>query len=111
MGSTLVREHPQPPIRCIGCFGSYARGDLGFGSDVDLIVIVEEDSTPWMLRPLRYDTLSLPVLEDLLVYTVAEWEKIRQEPFGRQIAREAVWVYSDGSRAGLDLGSHGSSHQ
>ena len=109
--TTLAQGHPQPPIRYIGYFGSYARGDWGFGSDVDLIVIVEEDSTPWMLRPLRYDTLTLPVPADLLVYTVAEWEKIRQEPFGRQIVREVVWVYFDDSPGGLQPGNHGSSHQ
>lgn len=74
-------------------------------------MIVEEDSTPWMLRPLRYDTLTLPVPADLLVYTVAEWEKIGQEPFGRQIAREVVWVYSDDSPGGLQLGDHGACHQ
>jgi predicted nucleotidyltransferase len=109
--AALAQGHPQPPIRCIGYFGSYARGDWGFGSDVDLIVIVEEDSTPWMLRPLRYDTLTLPVAADLLVYTVAEWEKIRQEPFGRQVAREVVWVYPDDSRDDLQLANHGASHQ
>lgn len=109
--AALAQGHPQPSIRCIGYFGSYARGDWGFGSDVDLIVIVEEDSTPWMLRPLRYDTITLPVPADLLVYTVAEWEKIRQEPFGRQIAREVVWVYSNGSPSGVRSGDHGHFHQ
>jgi len=64
-----------------------------------------------MLRPLRYDTLNLPVPADLLVYTVAEWEKICQEPFGRQIAREAVWVDSNGSPSGARSGGHGHSHQ
>ncbi len=54
-----------------------------------------------MLRPLRYDTISLPVPSDILVYTVAEWAKIRQEPFGAQIAREVVWVYSDCSQRGV----------
>ncbi|MCM8749772.1 nucleotidyltransferase domain-containing protein [Thermomicrobiaceae bacterium CFH 74404] len=104
--AALAEGQPQPPIRCVGYFGSYARGDWGFGSDIDLIVIVEEDSTPWMLRPLRYDTISLPVPSDLLVYTVAEWAKIRQEPFGAQIAREVVWVYSNCNRRGVRSADH-----
>ena len=76
--AALAQGHPQPPIRCIGYFGSYARGDLGFGSDVDLIVIVEEDSTPWMLRPLRYDTITLPVRQ-------TSWST--PSPSGRRSAR------------------------
>lgn len=46
----------------IGYFGSYARGDWGFGSDVDLLVIVEEDPTPFIERAVRHEALSLPVL-------------------------------------------------
>ncbi len=30
----------------IGYFGSYARGDWGVGSDLDLIVIIESSSEP-----------------------------------------------------------------
>jgi len=31
----------------VGYFGSYARGDWGMGSDLDLIVIVEQSSLPF----------------------------------------------------------------
>lgn len=31
-----------PEVRSVGFFGSYARGDWGVGSDVDLLVVVDE---------------------------------------------------------------------
>ncbi|MCX7623589.1 MAG: nucleotidyltransferase domain-containing protein [Thermomicrobium sp.] len=82
-----------PRLVAVGSDGSYARGDWGFGSDVDLLVIVEEDTTPFIERPIRYDTLSLPVPADLVVYTLEEWRTIREQPSGRHVAREVVWVW------------------
>jgi predicted nucleotidyltransferase len=78
----------------IGYFGSYARGDWGVGSDLDLIVIVESSSEPMERRAAKWDTTELPVPADLLVYAEDEWKKMRsQERFGRTVMREAVWVY------------------
>ncbi len=78
----------------IGYFGSYARGDWGVGSDLDLIVIIESSSKPMERRAAEWDTTELPVSADLLVYTKDEWEKMRlQGRFGRTVMREAVWVY------------------
>ncbi|WP_425275083.1 nucleotidyltransferase domain-containing protein [Thermus tenuipuniceus] len=36
----MVR-HPIPGLLALGCFGSYARGDHGVGSDPDLLLVVE----------------------------------------------------------------------
>jgi predicted nucleotidyltransferase len=78
----------------LGYFGSYARGDWGVGSDLDLIVIVESSSEPMERRATEWDTTDLPVPADLLVYTEDEWQKMRsQGRFGRTVMREAVWVY------------------
>ncbi len=78
----------------IGYFGSYARGDWGVGSDLDLIVIVESSSKPMERRATEWDTTDLPVPADLLVYTEDEWQKVRsQGRFGRTVMQEAVWVY------------------
>lgn len=78
----------------IGYFGSYARGDLGVGSDLDLIVIVESSSMPMERRAAEWDTTELPVPADLLIYTKDEWQNMRsQERFGRTVVQEAVWVY------------------
>jgi predicted nucleotidyltransferase len=78
----------------IGYFGSYARGDWGVGSDLDLIVIVKSSSEPMERRASEWDATELPVPADLLVYTEDEWQKMRsQGRFGRTVMREAVWVY------------------
>lgn len=78
----------------IGYFGSYARGDWGVGSDLDLIVIVESSSMPMERRAAEWDTTELPVPADLLIYTKDEWQNMRsQERFGRTVVQEAVWVY------------------
>ncbi len=37
----------------IGYFGSYARGDWGVGSDVDLVMVVENDDAPFARRAAR----------------------------------------------------------
>lgn len=74
-------------------YGSYARGDWGVGSDVDLLV-VESDDTPRVQRAARWDTTSLPVPADLQVYTRAEWEAAdRTSRFFETLRREASWVY------------------
>lgn len=79
----------------VGIFGSYARGDWGVGSDVDLIVIVEHSERPPIERPIDLPLERLPVPADALVYTRAEWEQLPQvnPHFASVLAREVVWVY------------------
>lgn len=92
-----AREAPRhPELRRLGYFGSYARGDWGVGSDLDLIAVVSESARPWMQRPLDWSLTGLVVPAELLVYTAREWEAMRAE--GRRLARaieaEAVWLYA-----------------
>jgi predicted nucleotidyltransferase len=78
----------------IGLFGSYARGDYAPGSDADILLLVRQCEQPqWFLRPLAYDTASLPVGVDLLVYTEEEARRLsgRSSWFGR-ILSEIVWL-------------------
>lgn len=78
----------------VGYFGSYARGDWGVGSDLDLVVILSHCPEPFERRALRWDTTTLPVPADVLVYTAAEWDRLGDEPgLVRTAAREATWVY------------------
>jgi predicted nucleotidyltransferase len=78
----------------IGYFGSYARGDFGFGSDLDLIVILERSELPILERPVEWDITGLPVPADLLVYTLYEWMSMKERGrFYETVMREAVWVY------------------
>lgn len=77
-----------------GYFGSYARGDWGVHSDLDLILIVRDDDRPFEERSLAWDVLSLPVPVDLLVYTLDEWQSLLEKGgrFAREVEQEAVWI-------------------
>jgi hypothetical protein len=44
----------------VGYFGSLARGHWGVGSDVDLVVIVQESSEPSYRRSLAFDASGSP---------------------------------------------------
>lgn len=78
----------------VGYFGSYARGDWGVGSDVDLVVIVRESSERFERRALAFDAGGLPVPADVLVYTAAEWQRMEVgHGLPRTIRGEVVWVF------------------
>lgn len=83
----------QTGIVRVGYFGSYARGDWGVGSDLDLVMVVEQADGPFEMRPSRFDTMELPVPVDLLVYTVEEWQMNHKKKFFQKIDNEAIWVY------------------
>lgn len=87
-----LSSHPE--VMRIGLFGSYARGDYAPGSDVDVLLLVRECEQPlWFLRPLAYDTSSLPVAVDLLAYTSEEARRLREESsWFRSILSEIVWL-------------------
>ncbi|MFQ5930540.1 MAG: nucleotidyltransferase domain-containing protein [Acidobacteriota bacterium] len=78
----------------IGYFGSYARGDWGVGSDLDLVIVVESSEEPFERRASKWHVTELPVPADVLVYTHEEWQSLDQEGrFYPTVMREAVWVY------------------
>ena len=86
----VAREHPE--VIRIGYFGSYARGDWGVGSDLDLVIVVERSERPFIYRAVDFPYEKLPVPVDLLVYTLEEWGKL-QGMFKEKLERETVWVY------------------
>ncbi len=78
----------------IGYFGSYARGDWGVGSDLDVVIVLDDSALPFERRGVEWDMLALPVPVDLLVYTQAEWRAMEARPAPpRRAAAGAVWVY------------------
>ena len=77
----------------IGYFGSYARGDWGVGSDLDLIIIVESCGQPFLRRSTEWDVTELPVPADVLVYTEEEWQSLSKGRFHHTVMQEAVWIY------------------
>lgn len=77
----------------VGYFGSYARGNWGVGSDIDIIIIVESSEKPFITRAAEFDTTRLPVPSDLLVYTKDEWQSLlSRNLFSQNLQREIVWV-------------------
>ena len=76
----------------VGCIGSYARGDWGVGSDLDVIVVLAHSSLSRAQRYARYYPDDLPVPADLWVYTQAEGRSLEQHSaqLWQRIQRELV---------------------
>jgi predicted nucleotidyltransferase len=89
----LAKE--QPNIVAVGYFGSYARGESGVGSDLDLVVLLGESELPPERRSLDWSLEELPVPADLLVYTQTEWERLAQtnSRFYQMLKDETVWLW------------------
>ena len=85
-----------PGLLRLGYFGSYARGDAGVGSDLDLIAVVESSPDPFERRALGWDLSPLPVPAELLVYTCGEWARLQEQGgrFARMLQQEARWLYA-----------------
>ena len=93
---TAEQVHERPEIVRLGYFGSYARGDWGVGSDLDLIAVVDETSEPFERRSLNWDLNSLPVPAEIIVYSLLEWEDLEKKDtkFARMLKSEAIWTFS-----------------
>ena len=93
---TAEQVRVRPEIVRLGYFGSYARGDWGVGSDVDVIAIVRKTTEPFQRRSLEWDLSGLPVPAEIIVYSLREWEEMKREDtrFFRMLDRDAVWTFS-----------------
>jgi len=88
----------RPDVLRVGYFGSYARGDCGVGSDLDLVIVVKGTKEPFHLRGSGWDTTELPVPAEVLVYTEEEWAELPERSrFGRDLREGTVWVYERGA--------------
>jgi hypothetical protein len=90
----VSQEHPK--IIRIGYVGSYARGDWGVGSDLDLIIFLERSERSFWQRALDLPLPDLPVPADMLVYIMDEWQSLAKQGtrFYKTVQREARWVYA-----------------
>lgn len=79
----------------VGCFGSYARGDWGPGSDLDVVLLVEEAVRPFVERGLDWDLTGMPVPAQAVVYTLEEWRMMQRRGgrFADVLRTESVWVW------------------
>lgn len=89
-----VQAAVRPDLIALGYFGSHARGDTGFGSDLDVVAVVRDSAVPRLERNGDWPYELLPVPADLLVYTLEEWERMRGRGgrFARMMDEETVWV-------------------
>jgi predicted nucleotidyltransferase len=91
-----AKEAPRrPELLRLGYFGSYARGDWGVGSDLDVVAVVEDSELPFNERGARWPVEQLPVSTDLLVYTEREWDELQASGsrFATTLANETVWLH------------------
>lgn len=84
-----------PSVTRLGFAGSYARGDWGVGSDVDLVIVVASSEEPFTERSRKYDATGLPVPADVVVYTEKEWDELRSRS---RAFEEVVWVFPPAPR-------------
>ena len=84
----------EPDVLAVGCFGSYARGDAGVGSDLDLVVIVDREEAAVDPRDDSWAVERLPVPVERVVYTARQWAQLRESNsrFYRVLLREARWL-------------------
>ena len=93
---TAAQVQKRPEIVRLGYFGSYARGDWGVGSDLDLIAVVNETSESFERRSVNWDLNGLPVSAEIIVYSLPEWEALAKKntKFAQMLKSEAVWTFS-----------------
>lgn len=97
LAAWAAAEASRPPsLLRLGVIGSYARGDAGVGSDLDLVAVVARSDGPFERRALAWDLAPLPVPAEILVYTREEWERLEWDGgrFVRTLEREARWLVS-----------------
>jgi len=85
-------------VQRIGYFGSYARGDWGVGSDLDVVIVVRSLEEPKELldrRAADWDITKFPVPVDVLIYTEEEWRALTQQGcFAGTVLKEVIWVFT-----------------
>lgn len=95
LGDWAARQASErPQLIALGYFGSHARRDTGFGSDLDVVAVVEHSDVPRMERNRDWHYERLPVPTDLLVFTLDEWQAMMERGgrFARVMKDEVVWV-------------------
>ena len=86
-------------VEQVACVGSYARGDWGVGSDLDVIIVLTETTLSSAQRYARYYPDDLPVPVDLWVYTRKEWDGLptRSPHLRQRLQRERLDLASSPS--------------
>jgi len=78
-------------VKLILLFGSLARGEVGEGSDLDLIVVKETEKK--FLDRLEEFYREAGIAMDILVYTPGEFEEMRNRNFIKKAIEEGIILY------------------
>jgi predicted nucleotidyltransferase len=76
-------------------FGSYARGDADAWSDVDLLIVCPTERRFFDRHELFTDVLEAFPGCDLLVYTPAEVDQLRERGVVHEALREGIVLYPE----------------
>lgn len=79
-------------VLAIGYYGSYARGDWGVGSDLDLVVVLADGSSA--ASGIDWQLESLPVPAEVRVYSASEWNALLRSDLrmAKVLREETVWL-------------------
>ncbi len=88
----VMSRHPE--VVRVGYVGSYARGNWGVGSDLDIVIILRQTTVPFFSRLLDVTDDGLPVPADILVYTERELKMMRERGsrFSGELDQNAIWA-------------------
>ena len=94
-----MSRHPER-LR-LGYCGSYARGDWGVGSDLDLIAVVRSVDVGCERRSANRDLRGFDVPAEWVVYTARETVAMEETEsrFSKVMDEKAVWVFESDSPA------------
>ncbi len=73
-------------------FGSFARGNYTPSSDVDLLILVKSAEGSFLGRADKFLEFfdGIPFDVNIVVYTLDEFERLKETPFLRGVLREAI---------------------
>ena len=77
-------------VERVSLFGSYARGRRDLFTDLDVLVVWKTAKALLERLRLLYSLLDVAVDMDVICYTPAEFERIRDRPFLRRALSEEV---------------------
>lgn len=98
------RYRPDPNIVAVYLFGSLARGDAVPGSDVDLLIVVQQDDRPPRERILDYQPDAFPVGVEVIPWTRAEFEErlARKDRLATTVLAEGQMLLNRGAAQSID---------
>lgn len=99
--SGLVKQLcSMPAVQKVILFGSYAAGSRDLFTDLDLLVVMHSEKDFVHRTAELYQKLAAGVDLDLLVYTPAEFERLRERGFVREALKTGKVLYEKERPAG-----------